>query len=151
MAERLTPMYQPPERLTPMYQESKRLTPITESQKTYTTSLNTCKTGNEIRQETYEMRSGKSYILEIVRPATPESLKKYSLDGTRNVNGISRVVSTQKMFVSNIIRGDNMLRFQCRGYDNFGRDASGEYIYYLTPDSQNQRETYILSATPCNR
>lgn len=111
--------------------------------------LNTSRNGEDYRKDYQFIRSGEYYILEIVRPATRESRDLYALDGSRNVNGMSRIVSKQRMRVETVVPDGSKLRLYCTGVDNFGRRADGWYIFYQTPDSLNRRDTYVLSITKC--
>lgn len=113
------------------------------------TQLNTARTGKQYREDYKAIKAGYWYILEIVRPYNQETRDKYSLDGTRNVNGSYRIVSTQKMYVSRVVAHSNKLELDCRGVDNYGRRDDRTYIFYQTPDSLNQRDTYILSIKRC--
>lgn len=115
-----------------------------------TTDLTAAKKVNVSNAEAQYPRGGDWYMLEIVRPATQDGIAEWCLDGMRNVNGISRPVSTQRMYVHSVIRTGGQLQLQCSGVDNFGRREDGLFVYYQTPDSQNERETYILSIKPAN-
>jgi len=94
----------------------------------------------------FGIKGGKYYILEIVRPRNQSSGKRYG-DPVRSVNGVLRVVSTQKMYVRNVYHRSSMLVLECVGYDNFCRPDNNNYIFYQSPDSQNMRDEYILSIT----
>lgn len=109
------------------------------------TSLNSEKTVAENRTDNGFVKSGNWYWLEIVRPATPESRSRWGIDGTRDVNGVSRPVSVQKMLVASVERWGGKLQLSCRGIDNFGRREDGVFTFYQSPDSHNERETFILS------
>ena len=139
MSRRLTPQFQPSKRLTPQYETS--------SQKSITADLNRLKHHEEQRIERNAVKSGHYYILEIVRPDTREARSRWGLDGTRNINGVSRVVSRQKMYVANVWKSGNEIRLECRGYDNFGRCDDGIFVYYQTPMSIHQSDTFVLSLT----
>lgn len=139
MSRRLTPQFQPSKRLTPQYETS--------SQKSITADLNRLKHHEEQRIERNAVKSGHYYILEIVRPDTREARSRWGLDGTRNINGVSRVVSRQKMYVANVWKSGNEIRLECRGYDNFGRCDDGIFVYYQTPMSIHQSGTFVLSLT----
>lgn len=136
-------------RLTPQFKPSKRLTPQnkTSSQQSITANLNQLKDHNERHAECNFVESGHYYILEIVRPDTCEARSRWGLDGTRNINGVSRVVSRQKMYVANVWKSGNEIRLECRGYDNFGRCDDGIFVYYQTPMSIHQSGTFVLSLT----
>ena len=139
MSRRLTPQFQPSKRLTSQYKTS--------SQKSITADLNHLKHHEERRIERNAVESGHHYILEIVRPDTREARSRWGLDGTRNINGVSRVVSRQKMYVANVWKSGNEIRLECRGYDNFGRCDDGIFVYYQTPMSIHQSGTFVLSLT----
>lgn len=139
MSRRLTPQFQPSKRLTPQYKTS--------AQKSITADLNHLKDNNERSAERSSVESGHYYILEIVRPDTREARSRWGLDGTRNINGVSRVVSRQKMYVVNVWKSENEIRLECRGYDNFGRCDDGIFVYYQTPMSIHQSGTFVLSLT----
>ncbi len=117
--------------------------------KKITAYLNTSRSGEDYHQDYRAVRSGGYYILEIVRPDTREARDHYALDGTRNVNGVSRIVSKQRMYVDTVISTGTSLKLYCRGMDNFGKRADGWYIFYQTPDSLNRRDTFVLSITSC--
>lgn len=139
MSRRLTPQFQPSKRLTSQYKTS--------SQKSITADLNHLKNINERSAERSSVESGHYYMLEIVRPDTREARSRWGLDGTRNINGVSRVVSRQKMYVANVWKSGNEIRLECRGYDNFGRCDDGIFVYYQTPMSIHQSDTFVLSLT----
>lgn len=117
---------------------------------TTTANLNHLKDLKERDTERSEIQSGHYYILEIVRPDTREARSRWGLDGTRNINGVSRVVSRQKMYVANVWKSGNEIRLDCRGMDNFGRREDGIFIYYQTPMSIHQNDTFVLSLTRLN-
>ena len=114
---------------------------------TATANLNYLKTLKERDAERSEIQSGHYYILEIVRPDTREAKSRWGMDGTRSINGVSRVVSRQKMYVANVRKGGNEIRLECRGVDNFGRREDGIFIYYQTPMSIHRSDTFVLSLT----
>lgn len=139
MSKRLTPQFKPSKRLTPQYETS--------SQQSITADLNRLKHHDERCIERNSVELGHYYILEIVRPDTREARSRWGLDGTRNINGVSRVVSRQKMYVANVWKSGNEIRLECRGYDNFGRCDDGIFVYYQTPMSIHQSGTFVLSLT----
>ena len=141
MSRRLTPQFKAPKRLTPQSTNSYS------GNQTFTADLNHLKDNNERNTERSSVESGHYYMLEIVRPDTRESRSCWGLDGTRNINGISRVVSRQKMYVANVWKSGNEIRLECRGYDNFGRCDDGIFVYYQTPMSIHQSDTFVLSLT----
>lgn len=115
--------------------------------KTYYTDLTSPKRGSEQEDVRNAVKSGCYYIFEIVRPNTEEARALWGLDGARIINGVSRIVSTQKMYVSSAVKHGSVIEFTCSGMDNFSRRADGVYVYYQTPDTLNKRDTYILSFT----
>lgn len=141
MSKRLTPQFQPSRRLTPQSTNSYS------GNQTIAADLNRLKHHDERRIERNAVESGHYYILEIVRPDTREARSRWGLDGTRNINGVSRVVSRQKMYVANVWKSGNEIRLECRGYDNFGRCDDGIFVYYQTPMSIHQSGTFVLSLT----
>ena len=136
-------------RLTPQFHPSKRLTPQNKMplQQSITANLSQLKDYDERHAECNFVESGHYYMLEIVRPDTREARSRWGLDGTRNINGISRVVSRQKMYVANVWKSGNEIRLECRGYDNFGRCDDGIFVYYQTPMSIHKSDTFLLSIT----
>ncbi len=92
---------------------SRRLTPQyeTPSQQSITADLNRLKDNNERNTERSSMESEHYYILEIVRPDIREARSCWGLDGICNINGISRVVSRKKMYVANVWKSGNEIRF----------------------------------------
>lgn len=141
MSRRLTPQFKSPKRLTPQSTNSYS------GNQTFTADLNRLKDNNERNKERSLVESGHYYMLEIVRPDTRESRSRWGLDGTRNINGVSRVVSRQKMYVANVWKSGNEIRLECRGYDNFGRRDNGIFVYYQVPMSIHHSDTFVLSAT----
>ncbi|WP_295217362.1 hypothetical protein [Ruminococcus sp.] len=141
MSKRLTLQFQPSRRLTPQSTNSYS------GNQTIAADLNRLKHHDERRIERNAVESGHYYILEIVRPDTREARSRWGLDGTRNINGVSRVVSRQRMYVANVWKSGNEIRLECRGYDNFGRCDDGIFVYYQTPMSIHQSSTFVLSLT----
>lgn len=151
MSRRLTPQFQPSKRLTSQYetpsQQFKNAYSVYSKNQTIITDLNYLKDHKERSAECSSVESGHYYILEIVRPDTREARSRWGLDGTRNINGVSRVVSRQKMYVANVWKSGNEIRLECRGYDNFGRCDDGIFVYHQTPMSIHQSGTFVLSLT----
>lgn len=108
-------------------------------------SLNTLKSMQE-RERQY-IRAGGWYMLEIVRPDTAEARTRWALDGTRNINGTSREVSRQKMYVASVRYATDAIHMDCRGLDNFARRENGDFTYYQVPLIIHQSETFVLSVT----
>lgn len=116
---------------------------------TVRTNLNTARTGQEYRRDYELVKAGHYYILEIVRPNTTEMKRLYGLDEIRSINGRSRIVSKQRMYVSKVRIESNRMCLDCIGMDRYGRRADGVYVFYQTPDPTNKRDTYVQSITRC--
>ena len=115
--------------------------------RTVTANLTGYKSGNEQREDRNELVSGGWYDLEIVREYTKENRARFALDETRYINGRTKIVSKQRMYVASVMKTGHEYKLECRGTDRYGRSDDGTFIYYLSPESAHRAETYIFSFT----
>lgn len=113
------------------------------------TYLNAARTHRDYDADQFTIKAGFWYIMEIVRPTTPDLMKRYSMDGCRIVNGVYRIVSTQKMYVQRVVYQRGCYELDCYGRDNYGSVDKGVYRFYQTPDLTNKHDIFILSIKRC--
>ena len=99
---------------------------------------------SEITAERGVVRTPGYYILEVAYPK-PE---RPNNDPTRFINGVVMCVATMRLYVSSVICGGDYIKFECRGQDAYGYNASGTYYYYQSPLYMRGDRPFVLSVTP---